>query len=80
MLGADGKKKCVRFSEVDADDVEECGHEKDLKALHEQIMYLDQEKYTLQKKLTQSNFDAVYQENERLQQQLKNMQSLREEN
>jgi len=28
------EKKCVRFSEVDADDIEECGHEKDLKNLH----------------------------------------------
>lgn len=31
--GQKKEKKCVRFREVDADDIEECGHEKDLKAL-----------------------------------------------
>jgi len=36
---ADGEKekKCVRFTEVNADDIEECGHEKDMKRLHQQI-------------------------------------------
>ena len=28
-LGSARDKKCVRFKEVDADDIEECGHEKD---------------------------------------------------
>ena len=30
---AKGEKKCVRFKEVDADDLEECGHEKDYSKL-----------------------------------------------
>ena len=51
-MGADGKRKCVRFSEVDADDVEECGHEKELKEMHAQVMQLELEKYQLEKKLT----------------------------
>lgn len=29
-IGSSKEKKCVRFKEVDADDIEECGHEKDL--------------------------------------------------
>ena len=37
-LGSAKDKKCVRFKEVDADDIEECGHEKDYTKLNEQVM------------------------------------------
>lgn len=53
---AGGKeKKCVRFKEVDADDIEECGHEKELKQLQEQLAKVELEKYQLEKRLTQSH-------------------------
>lgn len=45
-------KKCVRFQEVDADDLEECGHEKELKVLQDELDKSEQEKYRLYKKLT----------------------------
>ena len=44
----------MRFAEVNADDVEECGHEKDVNKLEEKIMLLEQENYRLRMKLTQS--------------------------
>jgi len=74
------EKKCVRFEEVNADDIEECGHEKDLKELNSQVMQLDLEKFKLEKQLTKNHYDDVYSENERLKQQLKNMFSVMEEN
>ena len=46
-IGSTKEKKCVRFKEVDADDIEECGHEKDLAKLHEEVMKLELEKYEL---------------------------------
>ena len=73
-------KKCVRFEEVNADDIEECGHEKDLKAMNDLVMQLENEKYILEKQLTKNHYDEVYKENERLKQQLKNMFAVIEEN
>ena len=80
VIGAKGEKKCVRFTEVDADDIEECGHEKDMQKLQQQVNDLELDKYKLQQKLTQNKFDEVYEENERLQLQLENMFNLMEEN
>ena len=74
------EKKCVRFKEVDADDLEECGHEKDLKKMQEQMDQLELEKFDLEQKLTKNKYDEVYRENERLNLQLKNMYYLMEEN
>jgi Leucine-rich repeat (LRR) protein len=72
VAGGDGQttkeRKCVRFHEVDADDIEECGHEKDLKELTGQVAQLELEKHELQRQLTKTNYDEVYRENERLQQ------------
>ena len=78
--GAGKEGRCVRFAEVDADDVEECGHEKDLRQLQEQVQMLELEKYKLEQRLTATKYDEVYKENERLQAQLKNMYDLMEEN
>jgi len=73
-------KKCVRFHEADADDIKECGHEKDLKVMKHLVMKLESEKYMLEKQLTKNHYDEVYKENERLKQQLKNMFAVIEEN
>ena len=35
--GSGKEKKCVRFQEVDADDLEDCGHEKELKLLQAEL-------------------------------------------
>lgn len=79
-IGSTKEKKCVRFKEVDVDDIEECGHEKDLAKLNEQVIQLEVDKYELQQKLTTSKFDEVYKENERLQAQLRNMFMVMEQN
>ena len=70
----------MRFAEVDADDDEDCGHEKDLQKVVEQVNRLETEKYELEQKLQTNKFFEVYQENERLQAQLKNMHALMDEN
>ena len=73
-------KKCVRFNEVNVDDDEECGDEKELKKVKKQVEQLEHEKYKLEQQLTKQHYDEVYKENERLQKLLKNMHSLMEEN
>ena len=45
-------KKCVRFNEVNVDDEEECGDEKELKKVKKQVEQLEHEKYKLEQQLT----------------------------
>ena len=45
---------------MDADDIEECGHEKELKKMQKQVEQLEIEKYKLEQKLTQKHYDEVY--------------------
>ena len=45
-------KKCVRFNEVNVDDDEECGDEKELKKVKKQLEQLELEKYKLEQQLT----------------------------
>ena len=45
-------KKCVRFNEVNVDDEEECGDEKELKKVKKQVEQLELEKYKLEQQLT----------------------------
>lgn len=47
-VGSSKDKKCVRFKEVNADDIEECGHEKDMVALQTQVNQLELDKYQLE--------------------------------
>ena len=54
------EKKCVRFKDVDVDDVEECGHEREVYELKEQVRQLEHEKFKLEKKLQVTNYDEVY--------------------
>ena len=45
---------------MNADDLEECGHEVDVNKMHEKMDQLELEKYELEKKLTKSHYDEVY--------------------